>query len=316
MSKAARSVSPAPRPQEVAELGPGGYLRHAAALSLADAAIAEPDAVVLDASVQILAPHRGGPIRSEIAALPGAGERRLWQVVLRDRAGTALAVVSQTHLTTPPAPPTTIPPPPEAEGLTTIAEARRRRILDAALPAMAARGFANATMREIAAAAGLHVPTMYQYARSKEELLLMIFEDSLDRSIAEMERVAALPGSATSRLRAAVDSLVQKSERRRAEIRLFAREAALLPPPLRARMHARWATALGAIERILRDGIAGGEFHPVDTEVTAHLIESLCEAWSLRRFVMRRLGVPNVVALIQRLLSSGLQPERPLELPA
>ncbi len=314
MSKTARSVGPVPQPQDACELGPGGYLRHAAALALADAAIAEPDAVVLDASVQMLSPHRGGQIRAEIAALPGAGERRLWRVVLRDRAGTALAVVSQTRLATPPAPPPT--PPPGAEGLTSIAEARRRRILDAALPVMAARGFANATMREIAAAAGLHVPTMYQYAHSKEELLLMIFEDSLDRSIAELERVAALPGSAASRLRAAVDSLVQKSERRRAEIRLFAREAALLPPPLRARMHARWATALGAIERILRDGIAGGEFHPVDTEVTAHLIESLCEAWSMRRFVMRRQGVPNVVALIQRLLSSGLQPERLLELPA
>jgi len=302
--------------QDDAEAGPGGFLRHATAIMLADTAIAEPDGVVLDCVVHLLSPYEGGPVRADVAWLTAAAGRRLWQVVLRDRAGTALAAVSQTRLLAAlPEPPAELPRP-APEGLSSIAEARRRRILDAALPVIATRGFANATICEIAAAAGLHVPTMYQYARSKDELLLMIFEDALDRSIAEMAAVIAVPGTPTQRLRAAIDYLVQKSERRRAEIRLFAREAAMLPPPMRAKMHAKWAIQMGAIESILREGIAAGEFHAADTEITAHLIEALCEAWSMRRFVMRRQGVAKVAALIQRLLARGLQPDTLAEMPA
>jgi AcrR family transcriptional regulator len=308
--------NPARTTKDDAEAGPGGFLRHAAAIAFADDAIAEPEGVVLDCAVQLLAPYPGGPVRADVAWLTAAAGRRLWQVVLRDRAGTALAAVSQTRLLAALPEPvvTELPRPPD--GPSGIAEARRRRILDAALPVIATRGFANATMREIAAAAGLHVPTMYQYARSKDELLLMIFEDALDRSIAEMAAAIGFPGTPTQRLRAAIDHLVQKSERRRAEIRLFAREAALLPPPMRAKVHAKWAIQMGAIEAILREGIEAGEFHPADTEITAHLIEALCEAWSMRRFVMRRQGVAKVVALIQRLLACGLQPDPPLEMPA
>ena len=310
MSKAAQASSLNDREgngllEPAGSVGSGGLIRHAAALALAETAIDEPDGMVLDTTIQALAPVGGGPIRAEATLLHGSGSRRVWQVVLRDSAGATVAIVSQTRAAAAPAP---APLPEAAAPLTTLAEARRRRLLDAALPVIAARGFANATMREIAAAAGLHVPTMYLYARSKDELLLMIFEKSLTRSEAEMRAVAALPTSATERLRAVVELLMDKSERRRSEIRLFAREAASLPPGMRAQMHARWASVLGVLQTILREGIAAGEFADVDTETTAHLIESLCEAWSLRRFVMRRHGLAHVSALVQRLLATGLQP--------
>ncbi|MBN9010533.1 MAG: helix-turn-helix transcriptional regulator, partial [Rhizobiales bacterium] len=58
---------------------------------------------------------------------------------------------------------------------TSLAEKRRDQIAAAACGVIARKGFANATMREIADAAGLHVPTMYQYVASKDELLELVY---------------------------------------------------------------------------------------------------------------------------------------------
>ena len=151
---------------------------------------------------------------------------------------------------------------------------------------------------------------MYQYVRSKDELLLLIFDDCLDKLAAGLEEAAAAPGTAAERLRRAVDALVQGSELHREQIRLITREAAFLPPPTRSKVHRRWAAYLGHLGEIISDGIKRGEFASVDPELTAHLIESLCKSWSLRRFVMRRHGLAKVAALIQQLSPPACNPPR------
>ena len=57
-----------------------------------------------------------------------------------------------------------------------IVDERWRQILDGASRVIAAKGFAKATIREIAAAAEMPVPTMYQYLERKEDILYNIYK--------------------------------------------------------------------------------------------------------------------------------------------
>ena len=59
--------------------------------------------------------------------------------------------------------------------VTTKAEETRNRILDAALRLFRERGFAETTMRDVAAAAGVATGAAYYYYRSKEELVLAFY---------------------------------------------------------------------------------------------------------------------------------------------
>jgi AcrR family transcriptional regulator len=59
--------------------------------------------------------------------------------------------------------------------VTSKAEETRNRILDAALELFRERGFAETTMRDVAAAAGVATGAAYYYYRSKEELVLAFY---------------------------------------------------------------------------------------------------------------------------------------------
>lgn len=59
--------------------------------------------------------------------------------------------------------------------VTSKAEETRNRILDAALRLFRERGFADTTMRDVAAAAGVATGAAYYYYRSKEELVLAFY---------------------------------------------------------------------------------------------------------------------------------------------
>ncbi len=56
---------------------------------------------------------------------------------------------------------------------------RRRRIEDAARRVFAAKGYDGATTREIAEVAAVSIGTLFAYAADKQELLAMVYRDSL-----------------------------------------------------------------------------------------------------------------------------------------
>ena len=65
----------------------------------------------------------------------------------------------------------------------TKAEVTERRILDAALEMFRAKGFEEATMRDIASAAGVATGAAYYYYPSKDAIVLAFYQ----RSCTEMQ---------------------------------------------------------------------------------------------------------------------------------
>ncbi|NTV80995.1 MAG: TetR/AcrR family transcriptional regulator [Candidatus Aminicenantes bacterium] len=73
-----------------------------------------------------------------------------------------------------------------------LVDLRRKQIIEGAMQVFAAKGFHGATVREIAEAAGLTMGTMYNYVRSKEDILYIVYDfmttllsDGLKRTIEE-----------------------------------------------------------------------------------------------------------------------------------
>src|SRR6267378_3735694 len=66
--------------------------------------------------------------------------------------------------------------------------AKRDAILRAAIDVFAERGFFNAQVADVARAAGVAAGTVYLYFRSKDDLLVSIFERSMREALAEGRR--------------------------------------------------------------------------------------------------------------------------------
>lgn len=108
----------------------------------------------------------------------------------------------------------------------------RERLLDALVAITAERGLDRASMREVAAAAGVSIGTVQYYCRSKDEMLRMAFEYVIGRIIARVGAIADT-GRAGHMLREGVLEFLPLDQTRCIEARVylaFVARAAISPP--------------------------------------------------------------------------------------
>jgi AcrR family transcriptional regulator len=152
-------------------------------------------------------------------------------------------------------------------------EARPQELLDAALALFVQKGFAATRAEEVAVQAGVSKGTLYLYYPSKEELLKAVIAHYLSDRIAEgAAQTAGFSGTATELLQSIlIDWWTQIYESPAAgvfklvitEVRNFPEIASFYHREVVERGH----DLLGGI---VRQGIAQGEFRPVDVDHAVH----------------------------------------------
>ena len=96
-------------------------------------------------------------------------------------------------------------------------------MLDVARVEFADKGYAAATMRSIAAAAGATAMTLYTYAPSKAALFVAAWEDSIEQIYADYEQVVAGRASLVEEVEALLDRSRDLLRERPEHIRLVLR---------------------------------------------------------------------------------------------
>src|SRR5678809_834769 len=82
---------------------------------------------------------------------------------------------------------------------------KRERILHAAERVFADHGFYNAKVSEIAKLAGVADGTIYLYFKSKDDLLISLFESRMERVNADLRATLAAEPNALERLRRVIE---------------------------------------------------------------------------------------------------------------
>src|SRR5260221_2264021 len=137
---------------------------------------------------------------------------------------------------------------------------KRRRILGAAIRTFGRLGFHEARIAEIAAAAKVAEGTVYLYFRNKEDLLGVIFDDTMDDVLAKAREVRDSEEPAAARLAGLVDLHLTflASDRDLASVfQIELRRSARLVERFSRSKLVEYFRLLGDV---LRDGIASGEF--------------------------------------------------------
>lgn len=179
---------------------------------------------------------------------------------------------------------------------------RSNRIIDAALHIFAAKGFQEATISEISKAAGVSEATVYEYFKSKEELLFAIPEQITEEPVRDAQRLLSFVQGAQQKVRAVVlgyMNLYESNPDYSALVMLQLKtNRRFIGTPAYERVREISRILLEAIE----EGIADGTFRD-DTDpflIRAMLLgtmEHLCIRWHL-------LGRPeSLVACVDPLMS-------------
>lgn len=178
---------------------------------------------------------------------------------------------------------TTSPEEPDGEG-----GARRRRLIDAALEVFGRKGYRRATIRDLAAAAGVSPGLFYHYFRDKADLLRAVLETySL---LPEVRRILAVAADRPAHevLLEVAEQMNQLLGHRAALVRIIVTEA-----PVDPEVHAAWVglirETIDLLAGYLRVRVQAGELRAHRPEVVvralvapvvfSHLAERPAEPW-------------------------------------
>jgi TetR/AcrR family fatty acid metabolism transcriptional regulator len=137
---------------------------------------------------------------------------------------------------------------------------KRERILGAAVTVFARAGFHATRVSDIAKAAGVADGTIYLYFKSKEQILISLFEDRVERLLEFLETRLPAEPTASAKLRAIIELQLGllEGERDLAEvITVIVRQSSAL---LRKHAVPRFRAYLDAVGAVVALGQRSGEF--------------------------------------------------------
>lgn len=168
-------------------------------------------------------------------------------------------------------------------------KSRRAQIVQAAVRLFIKKGFHRTTTREIARESGLSNGAVYEYVKSKEDILYLVC-----RHIhSEMERglLAAVPAEATGavRLQAAIRAFLDVIEGMQDEVLLIYQESKSLPRPFLTEVLAKESDIASVFEDMLKQGMADGTLasDPNSVHLLAHQIVVSGQMWAFRRWALQ-----------------------------
>lgn len=155
-------------------------------------------------------------------------------------------------------------------------------IVEQAMRLFAERGYEGTTLQDVADAVGLSRPNLYNYVKSKEDLLVAMVEattQSTANSLREVRRRADLDPA--EKLRLLVRDLVLRRARQPEQFRTLDRSDQALPPEIAGKHLQGRRAVLREITGVIEEGITAGRFRAVDARITALSIIGMCNwvAW-------------------------------------
>lgn len=139
----------------------------------------------------------------------------------------------------------------------------RDRILGSAVELFAAQGYDGTSVAQVIERAGVAKGGFYHHFASKEALLYEVYGDLISRQLAAMDEILArgLPPAQT--LRALIVDLVESTAASAQRAMVFWRELHRLGDERTAQYRKARRRYHDTVQRLIRDGQAGGAFAPV-----------------------------------------------------
>ncbi|MBF0528474.1 MAG: TetR/AcrR family transcriptional regulator [Deltaproteobacteria bacterium] len=172
-----------------------------------------------------------------------------------------------------------------------LVEKRRRQIVEAAVELFVRQGFHQTTTREIARAAGFSIGTLYEYIKSKEDVLYLVC-DTIHTAMENQLRAAlGAHGAGREALRAAMENYFKVCDAMQDHILLIYQELRALEPESLKFVLANEERITSIFEDILQLGALDGSLFPGSEQLirlTAHNIVVLGHMWTFRRWSLSR----------------------------
>ena len=187
---------------------------------------------------------------------------------------------------------------------------RRKQIIHAASKLFFEKGFDQTTMREISHASGLTMGSLYDYLRSKDDILVLVYKDVVERFrlslVGNGEEVReANPEDLEIILRRMLRQMYKLSK----AVQLLYRESWSRRKDVHLQMREIDREYVSGFVQLLQKGHQKKYFHLKNPTVTADLIFLLTSIPALREWSLSHIDQEEVVDTVVKFIMRGLSME-------
>lgn len=171
---------------------------------------------------------------------------------------------------------------------TKLIDKRRKQIIDSAIKIFTSKGFHKATVKEIADSAGLSMGSLYNYIRTKQDIIYMVYDYVTQVLRDEMKEAIEGITDPDDRLKAALFQNLRAVHENQDLIMFLYKESASLDKESLYTVLARETDYIELFEQLLRERFKG---KPVDEEhlrLAADLLSYIPVIMSFRRWSLGR----------------------------
>ncbi|MBI2902310.1 MAG: TetR/AcrR family transcriptional regulator [Candidatus Methylomirabilis oxyfera] len=187
-----------------------------------------------------------------------------------------------------------------------LIERRHEQICDAALRLFARKGYHQTSVREIAEAADLSVGALYNYIKTKEDILLLVYHRLLDLFQKRMSEAMANSGDPTSQLRAAIEATLRLYDEYQDLVLVLYQESHTLRREALQQLFEVDRRYVSMLQAIVERGNREGHFVAGDSNLIAIAILFLCAVWPLKRWNLKKYDLSTVTDGVIGLVLNGI----------
>lgn len=163
-------------------------------------------------------------------------------------------------------------------------EWRRGQILEAATRLLGQQGFHQMSVSDLAREANISVGTIYQYVKSKEDILVLVMSDIMEGYREQVPRAMDGIADPLERLSSGFTAYCEVVDSHITATAIGYRESRTLGKESLAKMMHLEEETTGLLVDCLNDCVSAGILYPHDTETVGWDLSMLAHMWSLKHW--------------------------------
>ncbi|MEH7251159.1 TetR/AcrR family transcriptional regulator [Neobacillus niacini] len=190
-----------------------------------------------------------------------------------------------------------------------LVQRRRDQMIKGAVSLFKEKGFHRTTTREIAKAAGFSIGTLYEYIRTKEDVLYLVCDSIYDHVSERLQQDLENKQATLASLKLGIANYFRVIDEMQEEILVMYQEAKSLTKDALPYVLKKENEMAAMFEELITLCVENGELNLTDkqTKILSHTIIVEGQMWSFRRWALQKLyTLDEYIELQTELLFTGI----------
>jgi len=188
-----------------------------------------------------------------------------------------------------------------------LVEERHEQIFQAACKLIQKKGYHMTTLRDISKETGISLGNLYDYIRTKEDILYIVHEKARQIVAQSLDENSTVGKDPVKRLSEMIEKELASMDKYQDLIMSIYQEShALSKPSLRTILSSEEAH-IGSFKKVLEEGIERGVFKAGNPTMLANIIKMMIDCWVLKRWALHgKVSLEEMKRGILEMIQAGI----------